>query len=58
MLITNMYKKFQKFGHEGDQITQKVAQMTKNLNGIQLSQNWCRSYFKNADYEDEHNCSK
>lgn len=39
MLITNMYKKFQKFGHEGDQITQKVAQMTKNLNGIQLSQN-------------------
>ena len=35
-------------------MAQKVAQMTKKLCFIELSQSWYRAYFKYADYEYGH----
>ena len=35
-------------------MAQKVAQMTKKLCFIELSQSWYRAYFKYADYDIGH----
>ena len=52
VLITNINKDFQNIATKVLQMAQKVAQMTSY---IELSQNWYRDYFRNAEYEYESN---
>ena len=39
-------------------MAQNVAQMTKNLCFIELSQSWYRVYFEHADYEYGHDLGR
>ena len=50
MLIMNMDMIFENTVTKMVQTAWKVAQMTKNLNVIEWSQNWYGAYFKHADY--------